>query len=528
MKNRALQSLRRRWSALDPRQAERAQMAALRHFLDHVVLPFSPHYRDQAETIDTDKLASRDDLQRIPLSSKADLLGGSEVSRRFVVAPEPSVLARRPGVLLHGLVRGRGAAREALAHEFRPLLMTSTTGRSSEPVPFLYTGRDLDNLALAGSRLMEICESRQEFRHLNVFPFAPHLAFWQMHYAGLGFHTFCLSTGGGKTMGTKGNVRLIERVKPDALIGMPTFVYHLLQAAARSDIRLPNLCRIVLGGEKVPAGLRSKLRALSADLGAHDVSVIATYGFTEAKTAWPECPVPAGSVPTGFHLYPDFGIVEIIDPDSGEPVPEGSPGEIVYTPLDARGTVVLRYRTGDLSEGGLTHAPCPRCGRIVPRLLGRISRVSNQKSMQLSKLKGTLVDLDNLEHILDDAPGLGTWQIELRKKDDDPLEVDEIVVRAEALDPGDADALKRSIRDRFLTEAEVTPNAITFHSAAEMRRIQGVGSELKEARLIDRRPSGAPAHVSHEPPPGGAPGSEKRGLALFDADADAATTTTEK
>ena len=84
-----------------------------------------------------------------------------------------------------------------------------------------------------------------------------------------------------------------------------------------------------------------------------------TYGFTEAKMAWPECPYPEGAESAGFHLYPDFGIIEIVDPKTGEPVGEGQPGEIVFTPLDARGTVVLRYRTGDLIDGGLVYEPCP-------------------------------------------------------------------------------------------------------------------------------------------------------------------------
>ncbi|NIP92893.1 MAG: phenylacetate--CoA ligase, partial [Akkermansiaceae bacterium] len=113
--------------------------------------------------------------------------------------------------------------------------MTSTTGRSAAPVPFLYTRHDLDNLKSAGARLMLLGGSDPTFRHLNAFPFAPHLAFWQAHYAGIGFDTFMVSTGGGKVMGTDGNARLISRINPDALIGMPTFLYHLLQHAASEN-----------------------------------------------------------------------------------------------------------------------------------------------------------------------------------------------------------------------------------------------------------------------------------------------------
>ena len=92
-------------------------------------------------------------------------------------------------------------------------------------------------------------------------------------------------------------------------------------------------------------------------------------------------------------------------------MPEGNPGELVFTPLDARGSVVLRYRTGDYIDGGLIYEPCPHCHRTVPRLVGRISRSSEVKSMQLDKIKGTLVDFNQLEHVLDDAPvAIAVWQ----------------------------------------------------------------------------------------------------------------------
>ena len=97
-----------------------------------------------------------------------------------------------------------------------------------------------------------------------------------------------------------------------------------------------------------------------------------TYGFTEAKLAWSECPFNEDAGSAGYHIHPDLALVEIVDPETGEPRGEGEPGEIVFTPLDARGSVVLRYRTGDCIDGGLdATSPCPFCGRVVPRLVGR-------------------------------------------------------------------------------------------------------------------------------------------------------------
>ena len=88
--------------------------------------------------------------------------------------------------------------------------------------------------------------------------------------------------------------------------------------------------------------------------------------------------------------------------------------------------MVVRYRTGDHLDGGLSCEPCTYCGRTVPRLVGNISRVSEIRRLDFAKLKGTLVDFNGLEHALDDLDGLGPWQIELRKHNDDPFECDEL------------------------------------------------------------------------------------------------------
>jgi len=297
-----------------------------------------------------------------------------------------------------------------------------------------------------------------------------------------------VSSGGGKVMGTEGNLRLIGKLSPDVIIGVPTFIYHLLNQAVEEGVPCPNLKRIVLGGEKTSDGLRRKLLDLAHELGARDVHVLATYGFTEAKLAWAECPFPHDQPSGGYHLYPDLGIIEIIDPKTCRVVPPGQPGEIVFTPLAARGTVVLRYRTGDYLEGGLTYEPCPHCGRCLPRLRGTISRTSEVKAMNLDKLKGTLVDFNQLEHVLDDAPHVGAWQLELCKANDDPHDLDEIVLHVQKTDDTNDRQLTRELNDRFYRHTEIHPNRILFHCAAEMRELQGVGVQLKEQKVVDHRP----------------------------------------
>ena len=179
-------------------------------------------------------------------------------------------------------------------------------------------------------------------------------------------------------------------------------------------------------------------------------------------------------------------------------MPDGQPGEIVFTPLNARGTVVLRYRTGDIAEGGLTWEKCPNCGRTCPRLLGPISRVSEVRELHVDKLKGTLVNFNLLEHLLDDQKGIAAWQIELRKRHDDPLEMDEVHLHLTAETGVRESELELAVSRRFHEATEITPNGLHFHTLVELRELLGVGRLLKEEKLVDHRPKAKPAaaHVA--------------------------------
>ena len=493
-----------RWQRLPEKAIRELQAEKLRRYLRHVVLPFSAYYRElfQQHGIKPSAFRSLEDLEQIPFTSKADLVNTAEHPQRakeFILIPDQAVLRRRPSTIIKAMVLGREQVKRSFESEFRPIFMTSTTGRSADPIPFLFTQHDLANLSCSGDRIMQICNAQHDFRLVNMFPFAPHLAFWFAHYAATAFGVFCVGSGGGKVMGTDGNLRLIQKIQPQVLIGMPTFIYHVLQQAVEAGLKCQSLRQLVLGGEKAEDGMRRKLRALAEKLGSPGVDVVATYGFTEAKMAWAECPCPPDESPSGYHLYPDLALFEIVDPKTGLAVPAGSPGELVFTPLEARGSVVLRYRTGDYIDGGMVYEPCPHCGRTLPRLVGKISRSSEVKSMQLDKIKGTLVDFNQLEHVLDDAPNVGAWQLELRKRNDDPLELDEIILHVHKLNNASEEQLRRELNNRFVERTEIHPNRIVFEDAEELRRRHGVGTQLKEQKIIDHRPGSAPAEKTGQP-----------------------------
>ncbi len=473
------------WRTATRSEIEAYQGKKLNWFLKNRLVPFTKHYKKTFEEngIDPGSIKSVDDLARLPFTQKSMI----DNPRDFTIIPDKEVLKKQPSTILKALRYGPKKTQELLDRELRPIFMTSTTGRSSEPLPFLYSQHDIANLEESGRRIAHLAQAEDDYKMVNTFPFAPHLAFWQGHYTSIGRNMFTLSTGGGRTMGTEGNTRAITKINPDVIIAMPTFMYHLMQSAAEQGLQWDNLKTLVMGGEKVPAGMRQKLAELAAQIGVPKLNVISTYGFTEAKLVFMECITGTLDRPSGFHLYPDKCIVEVVNPDTGERVPDGESGEIIFTSLDSRGTSVLRYRTGDIIEKGITWEKCAHCGTTAPRLLGKISRVSDVKRLNISKLKGNLVDFNQLEHLLDDDDRLGAWQIEIRKKNNDPLSSDELVVRAVPMRECDVEELSEDIRKKMRAQTEISPNEVTFHTWKEMRKLQGVGQELKERKVVDKR-----------------------------------------
>jgi phenylacetate-coenzyme A ligase PaaK-like adenylate-forming protein len=319
---------------------------------------------------------------------------------------------------------------------------------------------------------------------LNVFPYAPHLAFWQTFWGGYQVGVTALQTGGGKILGTEKIGLAAQLMKASVMAVMPGYAYHLLRSMAEQKRDLSSLRFCVFGGERVPPGLRKKVKSLLTEMGAKDPRVLATYAFTECRTAWGECD-EAGS---GYHTYPDYELIEIVDPRTGEPVGEGERGEIVYSALDWRGSCVLRYRTGDIAAKGITYEPCPSCGRTVPRVDSNITRSSEVKEFHLDKVKGSLVDLNAFFPMLSGMPGVLEWQVELRKHGDDPLDLDEVVVHVATLPGSDWSGIERQVREEMVRTVEIAPNQVRRRELADLLVSLGMETELKEKRILDNRP----------------------------------------
>lgn len=475
------------------------QNRKLRHFIQHYLYPFSPYYRKlfDAHKIKSQYIKSVEDLRIIPFTQKEDFLitkDNQQKFRDFILQPDERLIKKylpKDTLFKFGLLKlfkGKEYLKKALEKEYKPIFLTATTGTTNQPVSFLYSAHDIENLHISGYRLLEVFGAGNNIRAVNLFPYAPHLAFWQTVFAALRHNEFLLSTGGGKVIGTQAGIDLILKVKPNLIIGVPSYLYHLVRSAREKEANFSFVEKVVLGAQAVPLGFKEKLARLLKEMGSGDVAIMGTYGFTEAKCAWGECPTQI-EVSSGYHTYPDKEIFEVIDPQTQEVKKEGEDGELVYTAIDARGSCVLRYRTGDLVKGGITCQPCPYCRRQVPRISSEIYRAHHIKNLKLSKVKGTLVDLNAFGKILEAEKGVEEWQIELRKKDNDPFEVDEVALYLSVSNGIDSEKIKEKISQQIKTATEVSPNEINVLPHAQMLEKVEMEVSHKAKRIVDKRPA---------------------------------------
>lgn len=472
-------------------EARRKQDNQLHQYLTETVGVHSPHYRQlfKMENIEPGQIHRREDLVDLPFTTKEDLLPAPDNNkkfREFILDPDRDHIRSQWSTKLKALFYGKDAVKNEVEDEFRPVFITATTGRSSQPVAFFYTKRDMDILSKAGNRLVDVLGGDREMMGVSLFPFAPHLAFWQVVFASLEFGMLVHSTGGGKSRGTEGNLEFLNRMSPEILLGIPSYVYHMLREGIKRDVDFSNLKKIVLGGEAISASGRQNMIDKAQEGGAGEVDITVTYAFTEARMAWGECPGPPGEG-TGYHYYPDMNLFELRDPESGEIVPHDQGGELVYTPLDGRGSIVLRYRTGDICQS-IQWGECPHCGRHLPRIMGPIHRISKIEGLKLDKLKGTLINFNDLQNLLGSHELLREWQVEFRKEDDDPMGLDELHLHVCVTEGIDTDSAEKQLKEDIKGAIEVTPNQIHFHSYSEILDRLGLETKLKEERFLDNRP----------------------------------------
>ena len=464
---------------LKPEKIKQLQNKLLKNFIKNQI-PYHPFYRAlfKKNKISFSEIKTTDDLKKLPLTTKEDIAPTAKQPKKFldfVLQPNKSLIKK------HAAINKKIRIilnKSHLYYEYKPMHIHFTTGRAAIATPVFYTAYDLQKLEESGKRMFDMLHISKNEIIINAFPYAPHLAFWQTFYAVKGANLLSLHSGGGKILGTERIIKAVESMKATSLAGMPGYLYHLVRTAKEKKANFSSLSLVVFGGERVASGLRGKIRNGLASMGSKNTRVLSTYAFTEGKVAWLEC-----REESGYHLYPDLEFIEVVD-KNGERVNEGEKGEIVYTSLDWRGSVFLRYKTSDITKG-IYYEKCHHCNRTLPRIDAEIERSSEYKDFRLTKIKGSFVNLNAFFSIMSHKD-IEEWQIEIKKKNNDPYEIDELIVYIAPKKKANFEKLRNELKNKIIAEAEITPEIAKIKLKELLKRL-GMETELKEKRIVDNR-----------------------------------------
>jgi phenylacetate-coenzyme A ligase PaaK-like adenylate-forming protein len=396
------------------------QDVLVKHTLLQMQLAHVPFARARltAAGADARTLQGLDDFKsRVPLTMRRDLLderrnpdgpwafvlhGTAEGVKRF---SDRSVLFRVARARLLGGEEVQQLQIEAASRSVHLHLVPGPGGI----VPVSYTRDDLDILARAGARMAAVLGLDREDRVLNLMPAGPTLDFWGIFY---------MTHGVGQTVvharseaDAAGPLAAFELLNPTVIVVPAEEAAGFPEMAAEAGADLSQVRLLLAVGRSLTKGERERAGEGLLSAGAADASIAAAYGVAEGRVLWAECPVPAGKTETfGFHTYADLEVLEIVNPETGEAVPEESPGEIVITPLGFRGGGVPRWRSGDLALGGVTTRTCPNCARDIPRVGPTVRRGAWLRRV---KLNGSTVRFDMRDTAALLSPRVNDWQLEL-------------------------------------------------------------------------------------------------------------------
>jgi phenylacetate-coenzyme A ligase PaaK-like adenylate-forming protein len=292
-----------------------------------------------------------------------------------------------------------------------------SSGSRGRPTLVAYTKGDLDLWAAMCARSLACAGAGPSSVVHNAYGYG-------LFTGGLGIHQGAIALGatvvpmsGGMT---ERQIRLIADLRPDILTCTPSYAVRLGEAAREAGIAL-SFTAGLFGSEPWSEELRTTIEDLLG-LAALDI-----YGLSEiiGPGVATEC-----LQRDGLHVNEDHFLVEVVDPD-GSPVPEGRPGELVFsTPREAM--PLLRYRTGDVAS--LSHAPCP-CGRTLVRM----SKVLGRRDDMLV-IRGVNVYPREIEAVLlrHASPH---YQVVIDRRAAMPR----LIVACEEADPGLAEALSAEL-----------------------------------------------------------------------------------
>ncbi|WP_137936319.1 AMP-binding protein [Chitinivorax sp. B] len=377
-----------------PGQRESALLNQLPNYVEHAIKN-TAYYRDVLQSFDPQQINSRDALARLPLTRKAAL-----VSLQAQQAPFGGLAA----IPVSSMVR----VFQSPGPIYEPQGEAGDHWRMSRA------------LFAAGVRAGELV-------HVG---FSYHLTpgGWMADAAAraLGCAVFPAGTGN-----TELQLAAMQQLQPTAYCGTPSLLKILIDKAAAQKQKRLSVRHALVSGEACSPSLK-------AWFAEHGVAVFECYATAELGLIAYETPAREG-------LVVDEGVLlELVDPQTGQPVPEGETGEIAVT-LFSPAYPLIRLATGDLSAALPGTSPCGRTNMRIKGWLGRAD--------QTVKVRGMFVYPQQVAQVIRRHPELTRARLIVGQQN----HLDELAIHCETIYPGDtlAQAVVGSVRDICKLRAEV-------------------------------------------------------------------------
>jgi phenylacetate-CoA ligase len=401
---------------LERLQLERLQWS-LRHAYENV-----PHYREKLDAAGVNPADCRSlaDLARFPFTTKSDLRDTYPFGM-FAVPMD------------------------------RVVRIHASSGTTGKPTVVGYTAKDLDTWTSLMARSMRAAGARPGDKVHVAYGYGLFTGGLGAHYGAERLGLTVIPLGGGMT---ERQVQLIADFKPDIIMVTPSYMLAIADEMERQgfDAKASSLRLGIFGAEPWTNEMRQSIERRL------DMQAIDLYGLSEVMG--PGVAQECAETKDGLTIWEDHFYPEIVDPASGDPLPQGEEGELVLTSLTKEALPVIRYRTRDLTR---LLPPTARSMRRMEKITGR--------SDDMLIIRGVNVFPSQIEELILKTPGLAPhYVLELSKSG--PLDHLAVVVEGE---PAAAAALAHDIKAYIGLSADVRIGAIE----------RSVG---KAKRVIDKRP----------------------------------------
>lgn len=342
-----------------------------------------------------------------------------------------------------------------------------SSGTTGNPTLVGYTRNDIDLWGEVMARAL-CCAGAQPNDTIQIaYGYGLFTGGLGCHYGALKMGLTIIPTSSGQT---KRQLKIMQDFQPRILACTPSYCLYMAEEAKEMgiDTRQASWKIGIFGAEPWSESMRTEIEQ-TWNMLATDI-----YGLSEiiGPGVSQEC-----HYKDGLHLFSDVFYPEIIDPDTGKPVPEGQDGELVITTLTKEGIPLLRYRTRDIVS--MTTKPC-RCGRTSPRT----SKIKGRTD-DMIVVRGINVFPSQIEHVLLGIEGTHPhYQIVIDRQ---AHHLDEVEIMVEVDEKIFSDEIKKmhALQQKIKKEIEAVLSIGVNVRLVEPKTI--ARSEGKAKRVIDKR-----------------------------------------